>query len=52
MDLVEIKNDFFFYRKYFGLYNNVLMEMIEKENRIKEYNVFVCFEIEKKLQEI
>ena len=52
MDLAEIKNDFPSYRKYFGLYNNALMEMIEKENRTKEYNASVRFETEKKSQEI
>lgn len=52
MDLAEIKNDFPSYRKYFGLYDKALRVMIEKENRVKEYNASIRFETEKKSQEI
>lgn len=52
MDLAEIKNDFPSYRKYFGLYDKAQKVMIEKENRVKEYNASIRFETEKKSQEI
>lgn len=52
MDLAAIKNDFPSYRKYFKLYDKALGEMIDKENRIKEYNASIRFETEKKSEQI
>jgi DNA-binding CsgD family transcriptional regulator/predicted peroxiredoxin len=52
MDLAEIKNDFPAYRNYFNLYDKALGNMIDKENRAREYNASIRFETEKKSQEI
>lgn len=52
MDLADIKNDFTSYKKYFSLYDRATANLMEKENRARDYNASVRFETEKKSQQI
>ncbi len=52
MDLAALQNDFVAYRNYFDLYDKANLEMINKENRTKEFNATIKFETEQKNQEI
>lgn len=52
MDLATLQNDFVGYRNYFDLYDKTNLEMINKENRTKEFNATIKFETEQKNQEI
>ena len=52
MDLATLQNDFVGYRNYFDLYDKSNMEMIDKENRTKEFNATIRFETEEKNRKI
>jgi DNA-binding CsgD family transcriptional regulator len=52
MDLATLQNDFVGYRNYFDLYDKSNMEMIDKENRTKEFNATIKFETEEKNRKI
>ncbi len=52
MGLATLRNDFPSYRKYFDLYDNAIAEMIDKENRTKEFNATIKFETDQKDREI
>ena len=52
MDLATLQNDFVGYRNYFELYDKSNSEMIDKENRTKEFNATIRFETEEKNRKI
>ncbi len=52
MDLATLQNDFVGYRNYFDLYDKSNMEMIDKENRTKEFNATIRFETDEKNRKI
>lgn len=52
MDLATLQDDFVGYRNYFDLYDKSNMEMIDKENRTKEFNATIRFETEEKNRKI
>ena len=52
MDLATLQNDFVGYRNYFNLYDKSNMEMIDKENRTKEFNATIRFETDEKNRKI
>lgn len=52
MDLATLQNDFVGYRNYFDLYDKSNLEMINQENRTKEFNATIKFETDEKNRKI
>ncbi len=52
LDIASLKNDFNTYKKYFKLYDDAMYEVIDKENRDKEYNATIRFETDQKNAQI
>jgi hypothetical protein len=52
MYLATLKNDFASYRKYFDLYKEFYADILDQENRKREFNATIRFETEQKNREI